>query len=361
MQIGLFCEMETDPEVYTEYDIWHNTLKQIEAADKLGFDAVWVVEHHFTPGYSHSACQEVLFGAASQRTERIRLGTAVRLLPMHDPIRTAERIAAVDILSNGRVEFGIGRGVAEREFKIWNTPAPYGATNEASRKRFLEYIDVIKKCWTEESFTYDGDLIKIHEPVSVVPKPVQKPHPRIWSPASSPASTEAYLKMGIHMMTATILGGFPEATAATTAMGRKIWEEAGHAEREPLQVGCLVPVHCARTRELAKEEMRPYEERYMQLLAKFFAPPTPEEAAVRKAAMPEGTVPYWEKPPTFDEAYAGRMMIIGDPDDCIREVKEYEKAGVTMIQGAFQLGGMPHDMVMESIKLFGDEVIPNLA
>ena len=151
MQIGLFCEMETDPEVYTEYDIWHNTLKQIEAADKLGFDAVWVVEHHFTPGYSHSACQEVLFGAASQRTERIRLGTAVRLLPMHDPIRTAERIAAVDILSNGRVEFGIGRGVAEREFKIWNAPPPYGATNEASRKRFLEYIDVIKKCWTEES------------------------------------------------------------------------------------------------------------------------------------------------------------------------------------------------------------------
>ena len=97
------------------------------------------------------------------------------------------------------------------------------------------------------------------------------------------------------------------------------------------------------------------------LLAKNFAPPTPEEAAARKASMPEGSVPYWEKPPTFDEAYAGRMMIIGDPDDCIRQVNDYEKAGVTMIQGAFQLGGMPHDMVMDSIKLFGDEVIPNLA
>ena len=361
IRTGLFYELETGPKSGSEFDVWHNALKQIEFAEQMGFAAAFMVEHHFNPGYSHSPCPEVFMAAASQRTTVMRLGTGVRLLPLHDPIRTAERFAALDILSKGRFEGGIGRGITRLEYSTFRKPLPYGVTAETNRQIFMEHLEVMRKCWTEDGFTYHGKHYQIDEPLTVVPKPVQKPHPRLWAPATSPGSLEAYLGAGLHYFAGTLTQGLNERTFARTAEARKIWEQAGHAKREPLQIGCLVPVHCAETREKAKDEMREYEELYFHLLQKYFAPQDPEDRKRREAGLAPGRQAFWQLQGTFDEAYHNRMVICGDPDDCIRELKDYEKAGITLILGVFQLGGMPHELVMNSIRLFGKAVIPNLS
>ena len=155
MKFAIFFELEVN-EGYTERDIWRNALDQIEFAEKMGFDSVYAVEHHFNPGYSHSPCPEILFAAASQRTTTMRMGTAVQLLPIAHPVRLAERIAAVDILTNGRYDFGIGRGAYTPEFVTFDKPHAMGETKELNRELWNECLEIIQKCWTLDSFTHSS-------------------------------------------------------------------------------------------------------------------------------------------------------------------------------------------------------------
>jgi len=360
MKIALHYEMEVDPRSYTEYDIWHNVLEQIVAGERAGFWGAFSVEHHFNPGYSHVPAPEILLAAASQRTKTIRLGTAVRLLPLNDPIHTAESFASIDILSNGRLEFGVGRGVSEVEFEIWKQPSPYGETAAANKELFLEYCDLVRKCWTEENVTFHGKYYQVTSPVTIVPKPLQKPAPRMWASTTSRTSQEQNLGRGMHMLTGTILGGFENITG-DTASAREVWKKFGHDRREALEVGCMVPLFCAKTTREAMEMVRPHHAYYIEQLCRFFAPRDPEERRKRLAAIPPGRKPYWEQPPSWEQALSERMIIVGSPDDCIRQIREYERAGITLILGLMQMGGIAHDKVMRSIELMGREVIPHLA
>jgi len=155
-------------------------LEQIALADRLGFDTVWAVEHHFLTEFAHCSAPEVLLAAASQRTERIRLGHGVVLLPykFNHPIRVAERIATLDIVSNGRVEFGTGRSSQFEQ-------AGFDIDFQASRDMWQESLEMIPRMWTEDPFEHRGRFITV-PPRSIVPKPVQRPHPPIWMAATSP-------------------------------------------------------------------------------------------------------------------------------------------------------------------------------
>ena len=353
MKFGLFFELEVGDAGYTERDIWHNGLTQIEHAERWGFDSAYAVEHHFNPGYSHSSCPEIFFAAASQRTKTMRMGTGVQLLPIEHPVRTAERIAAIDILTDGRYDFGVGRGAYALEFTTFDKPHAQGETKDLNRELFFECIDIIKKCWTEESFTYDGKFFQFPEPIRVVPKPVQKPYPPFYAACGSPDSFTLYPSKGFHIMPQTAVTPLDQMSKTLPA-SFDAWKEAGHDKKlGPLQVNCLVPVHVAPSKEQAIEQMREYEMWYYARLVEFFSPKTEEE----KKLVPEGAARFWENP-NWDYVYDEKMVICGDPDDVIETIREYEEAGVNRLMCQFQVGGMPHTMVMESMKLWGKEVIP---
>ncbi len=351
MKFGVFFEMEVG-EHYSERDIWHNALTQSAYAEKLGFDSIYAVEHHFNPGYSHSPCPEIFFAALSQRTRTIRMGTGVQLLPIAHPVRVAERVAAIDILTDGRYDFGIGRGTYRPEFVAFDKPHSQGQTKDLNRELFFECLDIIKKCWTQDSFTHEGKFYQFKEPLRVVPKPVQKPHPPIYAAAGSPDSFAMYPAAGFHIMPTTAVASL-DRVAAQLPVAYEAWKKAGNDKKiGPLQVNCLVPAYCAETRQRAHEEMKPYEMWYFAKLIEFFAPKPGETRILERPGSD------WWNRPSWDYILGERMVLCGDPHDCIEMLKEYEQAGITRVMAQFQVGGMPHTMVMESMRLFGEEVIP---
>ena len=170
MRFSLAYEMQRP--VIDDHTVIEETLEQCILADKMGFDTVWFVEHHFLTGFSMSPCPEVIFGALSRLTKNIHLGFGVVILPYHHPVRVAERVAMVDHLSGGRVEFGTGRS------------APYEQTGMGidprdTRDMWEESLAMIPKVWEEGLFEWEGRFWKV-PPRDVRPKPYQKPHPRIW-------------------------------------------------------------------------------------------------------------------------------------------------------------------------------------
>ncbi len=195
MQFGLFYEHQA-PRPWQENNdarVFAEAMEQIELADRLGFDAVWLVEHHFLEEYSHSSAPEVFLAAASQRTQRIRLGHGiVHALPaINHPARVAERIATLDILSGGRVEFGTGEGSAAAELDA------FGVDPADKRAMWEEGVRVTLRCLTETPFSgHVGPHVRM-PPRNVVPKPLQKPHPPVWVACSRRETIHVAAQLGI--------------------------------------------------------------------------------------------------------------------------------------------------------------------
>src|SRR5262250_2617171 len=169
MRFGFFDQLPC-ADSQSESQRYHDILAQIELGDQLGFDTVWLGELHFGRSSSILACPLMILAAAAQRTKRIRLGTAVTLLPLHNPVKMAEDAATLDVLSDGRLEFGVGRGATPIYFAGYNVP------QEESRERFEESLEVILRAWTSERLTYQGKYFRVQE-LSLAPRPVQKPYP----------------------------------------------------------------------------------------------------------------------------------------------------------------------------------------
>jgi alkanesulfonate monooxygenase SsuD/methylene tetrahydromethanopterin reductase-like flavin-dependent oxidoreductase (luciferase family) len=177
MRFGFFDQLPCAPG-HSEPQRYKDIIAQIELGDAVGFDTVWLGEIHFIREFSILADPLMVLAAAAQRTSRIRLGTAVTLLPLHSPIKIAEEGAIADILSDGRLEFGVGRGIARHY-------ASYGIPPEESRARFDEALDFILEAWTHDTFSFDGKYFQARE-LTVVPRPVQTPHPPVRIAANSP-------------------------------------------------------------------------------------------------------------------------------------------------------------------------------
>ena len=178
MRFGIFYEHQLPRPwpVEAEHRLLKDALEQVELADRLGFDYVWEVEHHFLEEYSHSSAPEVFLSAASQRTNRIRLGHGIVALPpaYNHPARVAERIATLDLVSDGRVDFGTGETSSEAEL------GGFGIDRAGKRAQWDEALDAVTRMFVEEPFAgYDGTFLKM-PPRNVVPKPLQKPHPPLW-------------------------------------------------------------------------------------------------------------------------------------------------------------------------------------
>src|SRR5881628_403222 len=177
----------------THAEVYRNTLEECRLADELGFDVVWLAEHHFSP-YGICPSLAPLAGAVAGATRRVRIGTAVVIAPFEHPLRIAEEWAEIDILSGGRLEFGLGRGYQPSEFR------GLAVSMERTRERFDESYELIRRAWTQERCTFEGEFYQVRD-LRVFPKPVQKPHPPLWTAAVSPETYVLAAKRGFKIQT----------------------------------------------------------------------------------------------------------------------------------------------------------------
>ncbi|MGH7301289.1 MAG: LLM class flavin-dependent oxidoreductase, partial [Candidatus Rokuibacteriota bacterium] len=237
MRFGLFFQAperagESHAQRFTEM------LDLAALADSLGFDVAWLAEIHFGAAFSLLSTPLMAVPAIAQRTKRIRVGTAVTLLPLHQPLACAEQAATADILSGGRLEFGVGRGSIPTQFHGFRVPV------SENRARFAECLDIIRLAWTKDRFSYDGTYYKV-ENLAVVPKPLQRPHPPIRVAVHTLESFAHVADLGVPIYSGTTTTPLPLLRECMAAYRGKL-AAAGHAWG-PEQMALMQPVHIGAT------------------------------------------------------------------------------------------------------------------
>ena len=257
MKFGLFyqlpCAISQDTTAR-----YQETIEQIVYAEELGFDTAWLAELHFNSSFSIMPAPLLLAAALAQRTRRIRLGTAVLLLPLQHPLRTAEEAAVVDLLSQGRLELGVGRGMIAIHFQGFNVP------REESRDRFEEALTIIKQAWTQETVQFDGTYYHVPE-TAVVPKPRQKPHPPLRIAANSPETAIFAGEQGYAVFIASPIntGG---KLAEQVGRYRQALRAAGH-DRSKEDVAIAFPVYVAESATQVRHEVQASFLNYFQAIS----------------------------------------------------------------------------------------------
>ena len=242
-EFGMFHEFQRTAGM-TEEDAFAISFEQVDAAERWGLDAMWLAEIHVAPERSVCSAPLTLASAIAARTKNMKIGTGVQVLPLCHPLRLAEEAATVDQISHGRLIFGVGRSGFPRTYEAYGVP--YGE----SRERFAETLEILKRAWTEESFSYQGKYYSFDN-VKLTPKPYQKPWPEIRIAANSADTFPAIAKLGHAVFVAVRLGTLEELEPNITAY-RKAWKEAGHPGEG--QVFLRAPVYVADTDQAARDE-----------------------------------------------------------------------------------------------------------
>jgi luciferase family oxidoreductase group 1 len=338
IKFGTFLLMQS-PSARPSEEIYSRAIDMAQAAESLGFRNIWLAEHHFsTYGYVSRPAQLATFIAA--KTTRLRVGTAVIVVPLHHPLVVAEEIATLDILAGGRVDIGLGRGYQHYEFER------LGLELDTARARWEESVDIILKAFSGQPFTYDGKLFKVPE-TSVFPQPLQKPHPPIWVTAQSPESVEAAVHRGFNVLT----GGFG-VPIERMAEFRKLFDRAVVESRLPRtpEVGvqrAVYVTHSESDARAAAEEAR-WNMRVTLSLRNHYE----RVEGGRAIAVPA------PKEPDVDDLL-DRFLIIGTPDTCIRQLKRVQHlVGISHFNCSFWFGDLEHGRVLRSMELFAREVMP---
>jgi alkanesulfonate monooxygenase SsuD/methylene tetrahydromethanopterin reductase-like flavin-dependent oxidoreductase (luciferase family) len=378
VKFGLFYELQLpkpadgdkwDPDA--ERRIYHEMLEQVELADRLGFDYVFEVEHHFLEEYSHSSAPEMMMAALSQRTKNIRLGHGIVLTPpnYNHPARIAERIAALDILSNGRVEFGTGESASEMEL------GGFGVERQLKKAMWEEATREIANMMVDEPYAgFEGEFFSMPAR-NVIPKPVQEPHPPLWVAASRRETTMVAARLGI----GSLGFGFEtpeELGERTLEYYRLIREECfpiGRAINPALAV--LNTFMCAETDEEAMRRSANGPGFFSYSLGYYYNPMTggkhePGNANVYRRYLDETggaqlqTQDEIAKDEPEDEVQralyraARSGSAIGSPDTIRQNLLRYEEQHLDTLILVAQCGDRKHEHIMEAIELFGTRVLP---
>jgi alkanesulfonate monooxygenase SsuD/methylene tetrahydromethanopterin reductase-like flavin-dependent oxidoreductase (luciferase family) len=307
--------------------------EQIEELEKLGFYRVWVTEHHFG-GYGGAIPHPPTFLAAVARTTvRLRLGVAVSVLPLHNPLELAEAYAMADVISQGRLDFGVGRGSEPIEYRR------FGAPPEDAARRVREATQVILQAWSDKPVHFDGEFFH-YDRVPVLPKPVQRPRPPIWVGATRTEETFRWAgKNGFDLMTIPFVHPAADALYALVRIYREELVQAGHdgAAREVLG---KFHVYVADGFKQAVDEAAPYLQNY---------------GALHRAVDPDRKLSQHD----LASDMARGFIIVGDPQRCIDTIRRWqEEAGLTTFSGTFYFGGMPQELALRNIRLFAERVMP---
>ena len=372
MKFGIFYEHQLPRpwEEDSERQLLQDALDQVELADEIGFDVVWEVEHHFLEEYSHSSAPEVFLAAASQRTKNIRLGHGIVQTPpaFNHPARVAERIATLDLVSNGRVEFGTGESSSTAEL------GGFGIDPFYKREMWREGLEVAVRCMTEVPFTgVDGKFVQM-PPRNVVPKPAQKPHPPLWVACSRRDTILLAAENGIGALTFAFID--PEEARQWVGDYHSTLAEKcvpiGRAVNP--NVACVTTFMCAETEEQAMERGLAGANFFGYSLAHYyvFGDHQPGKTdvwqqyqarrdqmgySVDAAAIEQERL--GAKIASGDEsAVSGLRGAVGTPEQIREFLRRYEDAGVDQVIFVSQAGNNRHEHIMESLELFGREVLP---
>ncbi len=373
MRFGLFYEHQI-PRPWTdgaEERLLADALDQIALADRLGFDSVWAVEHHFLEEYSHSSAPEVFLAAASQRTRRIRLGHGIVQLPhqFNHPARVAERISTLDLLSGGRVEFGTGEGGSQAEL------GGFGVDRDHKRAQWEEALDAVTRMMSEEPFAgYQGRYLSM-PPRNVVPKPKQKPHPPLWVACSRRETILLAARKGIGALSFSFIEP-EEARGWVDDYYRLLASEectpAGLAVNANLAV--VVPMMCHRDEQTALDRGIDGAHFFGYSLAHYYVFGRHRPGATSlwdEFQANRSDYGFAREIVRAEDAPLGVRLLqhglgslrgaVGTPRQIVELLSRYERAGVDQVIFVSQAGRNRHEHICESLELFAAEVLPAFA
>jgi alkanesulfonate monooxygenase SsuD/methylene tetrahydromethanopterin reductase-like flavin-dependent oxidoreductase (luciferase family) len=326
MKFGLFTVFDNYKDHFdrTPEQLINEVLEQTVLADQLGYESVWFAEHHFSE-YGILTSPQILLTAAAERTKQIRLGVSIVTLPFKNPIQVAEDYALLDVLSNGRLNLGLGSGYLPHEF------AGFNLDGKDKAFRFNEGLAVIEKAWKGQAFSFDGEYYQFSEiQLQLVPKQKRVP---LWVGALRSQGVKYVGKMGYNIM------GVPYVSSASISELKGIIDdfkasylEAGHDE-EAINIPLALHTYVAKTREEAYEIARPHLNLYL------------DTRQYGRSAQ-------------FEDLMERKQLLIGSPEDVIALLKKYKDAGCDHIMMLTNFGCLPHEKVMESLELIAKDVMP---
>lgn len=332
------------PHGTSEIEIYRDSLEEYVFAEKLGYDGVFLAEHRFSE-YGRPAI-DVISAYVAALTTRIRIGIAVSVLPLHDPIQTAERYATLDVLSNGRLDFGVGRGNQPKEFEGAGVPM------SEARERFDESLDIILQAWTQDKVNYDGRFFHYHD-LAVMPKPIQKPYPPIWNAAVSPSTVESIVKRGINGFVGPYLVDFRRLKADYFDLWHRLVAQYGQTGKITFAHNQLVYV--AETDEQARREAEQAAMWYIRTAAKLWA--NPDRSRIPEQYQFYAGITDYLNSMTWDQVC--EYSLIGSPQTVAEKLRYLNnECGLEYLLLFYHFGHMPHAKVMRSIELFAHEVMP---
>lgn len=353
MKFSLFFEMQiSEPTRASERQLFHDCVAQAVLAEQVGFDAIWEVEHHGLYEYSHSSAPEVFLSYVAAKTKRLRLGHGITLTPhrYNHPIRIAERVATLDILSEGRVNWGSGKSSSAVEKVAFENRL------DEIHDQWLEALQMIPQMWQQDVFQWKGRYYNI-APTQVVPKPVQQPHPPIFAACSKPESAKSVGALGI--------GALNFALGTDQFLKQKVADyRAAVAAARPRQYHKHNHFACTPPTLVLPDDRKACQ--YGFRGARFFAESMAtyyfgSERPVGRLSVPRDFLSDDElqNAMAFRGASGSQCnAIIGDPSAACEMVQRFADVGVDELICVMQMGTVPHELILESIRTFGEQVIP---
>lgn len=367
MKFSLFYEIPiADPsDRRAEYRAYQETIEQAVFGEKMGFHAFWTVEHHFLKRFSHCSNPEVLYGAVAARTQRLRIGYGVRLMPRpyNHPIRSAESAAVLDLISGGRVDFGTGRSATRPELE------GFGIDPDQTREMWLEAIAHVVGAWTQEEYAMEGRYWQ-SPPRPVLPKPFQDPHPPLFGATSSLPSHQIVGENGMGLCSFTV-GLPPEDLAERIGVYRKgiasCTKPIGRFVNET--AATFTMVNCAPTKQESYEVSRESFEWYPKTSGRLIASVA---AWQEEQGFEIGSYDYTQMiletdraglfdAMSFDYLKDSGSAIVGDPDQVVEACRRYQAIGCDVLLCLVNPYNIPHEKVMQTIELMGRYVIPEFS
>lgn len=341
MNFGLMFPFRNSPTSQTPFpELYKKHLDLTVQAEELGYDSVWLTEHHFVEdGYSSSLLP--IAAAIAARTKKVRIGTFVLLLPLHNALRVAEDAATVDVISNGRLDLGLGQGYRVDEFTGFNIP------RKERGARLEEGAEVIRKAWTEKNWSFDGKFNQLTH-ITLYPNAVQKPHPPIWLAARGPKSIARAARNGYHLMGT---GGVDQQQTYDDAL-----LECGKRPQD-YHIAQLRTVFVSSKRDKAWDDTEAAIHHMMSCYGKWFteAQDLPGDTAYGAGIPKIGKLRKSDTASLF-----GEPLIVGTPDDAIRMIEDYQqRTRCTHLVMAMPLPGVEPKKIQKSMELFAKEVLPH--
>ena len=335
MEFGIFYQLPC-AEDQSPAARYADTISQAQLADDLGFDTVWLAEVHFNPRFSVLPAPLLLGSAIAQTTKKLKIATAVNLMPLHHPVRLAEEFATLDVISQGRAILGTGRGAMLQQY------AGYGVEVGEGRERFLEGLDLVVKAWTSEELNYEGKYYQVSG-IRVVPKPYQKPHPPVYIASNSVDTFPMVGELGQNILVAPIVVTLDGAKSGLKEYRKNLVEHGHDPGTRKVNVNVLVHV----TKDEGGSSTQGYEtslRNYLSILQG------------NRSRVISGR--------TRDLSYehvSTELSAIGSPERVIDKLEFIiELLGADEIMCWFAVGGLlPNDDVHSSMRLFAEEVIPH--